>query len=71
MSLYCIHGRLNRSCSDCGYREEVTGLTHAQVADLKARLRAVRRLLSPYSSYVPGGTLDRVTDLRRKNWRKP
>lgn len=64
-SFCCEHGESWTSyCAQC--RTESTKL-RAQVADLKARLKAVRR---PGSAYGPGGKWASVTDLRVRNWRK-
>ena len=42
-----------------------------QVADLKARLRAVRQLCHENPSHEVDAALERATDLRVKNWRQP
>lgn len=43
----------------------------AEVRDLKARLRAVRLAMRDPDVIDPVADIERATDLRRKNWRKP
>lgn len=75
MSLFCIHGRLHGKCLKCGpteeqLRERIGGL-YAENADLKARLRQVRRLTALVNDTLWDGPLiDACTDLRVKAWKK-
>lgn len=57
------------ACEMCDRYEQDLERERAQVADLKARLRAVRAVFR--YEFALDGANDRVTDLRVKNWRKP
>lgn len=69
---WCKHRVPWSSCSECtpvrrdvSLRPPDSDAKDATITDLKARLRLIRKLTPS------GGTLDRATDLRVKNWRKP
>ena len=60
-------------CDECCHAEpdainQENMKLHAQVADLKARLKAVRAKSSAVRDWH---LLDRATDLRVRKWRKP
>lgn len=65
----CSHGRLRRSCEPCALREELDA-ARAENADLRARLKAVRKLSLSPAVYDARDEIQTVSDLRVKRWRK-
>jgi len=66
-------GRLTtygRNCGSCEDEATIHAL-RAEVLDLKARLRAVRLAMRDPDVIDPVADIERATDLRRKNWRRP
>ena len=62
-----------RACEEHKFTRAEFDALRAEVRDLKARLKEVRkREQRPcYSCGSPQTTRSSITDLRRKNWRKP